>query len=279
MQTNEQQPVITIAHVLPGRMRLRLSLHPRDTADMAAQVQEHEGIEQIDYTPVTRSVLVRFDPQVVTKEELIVRFGVVLSLDYGKLPVLVVARPPVRELSDSALYSGMGVLVALLARLFRVNPGQTTMLDGLAGAGVGGAVLEHGWREIKTKGIFDPEVLSVTYLMMAMLRGKILPGALFTWIASFGRHLINAPTNAYELKPIKGNGDSRRLEMLITPKIYNPHQRTILNLVPSLVEYALTGGKGPSVQFMDELRQVSQLHDKVLHGLGQYRNGIPLVFE
>lgn len=272
-----EQLIMTICHSLPGRLRLRLSLPPSNPKKMISSVKDHEGIKHIIYTESTMSLLVLFDPGYVSQEEIIVRFAAVLSIDYDRMPTLVVTSPAVHEVSNYALASGAVTMTAFIVRLLGTGSNRS-ILNWMAGGSVGLSVLEHGWSEIKRKGIFDPEVLTLTYLVIAMLKGNLLSGAALTWIASFGRHLFQSPMNAFELRPMGGKANTEQYEMVITPKAYNPNPKSILNIIPALVELTQMGSKGPSIQMINEMKKVVQMHDKVLHGLGHYREGIPLKF-
>ncbi len=59
-------------------------------------------------TPLSaRSVLVRYDPQHVSTEEIVIRIATGLSLEHDNAGIRVLTRPPTRELTDSAFYSGV----------------------------------------------------------------------------------------------------------------------------------------------------------------------------
>jgi hypothetical protein len=62
---------VTLAHALPGRLRLRLSIAPRDTNRFLDAISAHDGLKAVTYTPVTRSVLIRYQTGHLTAEELL----------------------------------------------------------------------------------------------------------------------------------------------------------------------------------------------------------------
>jgi len=64
-----EKPVVTVVHSLPGRVRVRLSVAPRDVQRMFAGVREHPGMASIVFSPATRSVLARFNPHEISQEE------------------------------------------------------------------------------------------------------------------------------------------------------------------------------------------------------------------
>lgn len=53
-----------------------------------------------------------------------------------------------------------------------------------------GAIGEHAYNEINERGYFDPEVVSVMYLINSVTKGEFLLPSAVTWLTTFGRHLI-----------------------------------------------------------------------------------------
>jgi hypothetical protein len=274
-----QRPTVTIGHELPGRLRLRLS-HPIEQVDrMRRIVAEHVGIDAVRYTAVSRSVLVTFDPDRVSAEEILIRVAMSLSLETGRVAVRILARPQTRELTDSAFYSGLALLAALGLRVVRSDSAGGATMDWVASLGTAGAALEHGWMEYRQRGNFDPEVLSVAYLLTSLLRRTALPAAIFTWITTFGRHLARLPMPGVEVHPVQVGGDKSapRYEVVIAPDRTAPDKITFFGMLPTMLFNALTGAPPEKrASLLDEIRRVSNMHDQVLEGVSDFRHGIPL---
>ena len=68
------------------------------------------------------------------------------------------------------------------------------------------AVVEHGYQELHVRGSFDPEVMSVVYLINSVGKPGAVRASLLAWIITFGRHLIpHAPREQpYLIKRAKG---------------------------------------------------------------------------
>ncbi|MBD3290065.1 hypothetical protein GF337_14760 [candidate division KSB1 bacterium] len=275
-----ENPVVTIVHELSGRMRMRLSVAPKSDRRMIRSVKDHLGIEKIQYTPVTKSVLIQFNPEEVTREEILIRIGVYLSLDNESKPVRVYSQPRMREMSDSAFYSGLSLAIALLSRMFRGSTRKISMTEWMAGISTALAVLEHGWGEVKKRGYFDPEVLSVVYLVTALIRGNFLPAALFTWISTFGRHIIKLPPKGVELKPVElknTKSGKKEYEVEVSNIQEQDNKMVVFNLVPAIWKFAFTGDSAISQKsLINEIQKVSKLHGEVLEGLEKFKEGIPL---
>ena len=277
-----EKPVVTIVHTLPGRMRVRLSRTPGDAKKMLDTIREHDGMGGLTYTPQTRSVLVLYDPFRVTKEEIVLRIALSLSLDAGAVSVRVLSRPEQHEITDTAVYSAIGLLLAAAMR--KIAPGKKGpgRLDWAAGAGTALAVLDHGLKEVRERGYFDPEVLSLGYLVTAFLRGNFLTPSMVTWFLTFGRHLLNIPRAGIEIRPVQVQ-DPRtsdpHYEVVVGPDANIPDSTRLVSLLSAVLKYAATGGgtRGRG-NLLEDLRAVSKVHGEVLEGMGWMPQGIPMRF-
>jgi hypothetical protein len=277
------KPVVTVVHSLPGRVRARLSVAPADVQRMLAGVREHPGMESISFSPVTRSVLARFSPHEISQEEIVLRIAFHLSLDCGSAPVRLLAEPEQRPaLGASAAGSAALLALALAMRGLKTARGAPTRWDWLAGLGTAWAVVDHAWKELRERGRFDPEVLSLAYLVAAFGRGNFLTASVVTWLASFGRHLAAIPATGVQVRPVevrgRGSGQSR-YEVMIGPDVDAPERVRILSALQGLLKYAVTGGGAhPFRTLLEELRDVSKVHGEVLEGFGRMPQGIPIRF-
>jgi hypothetical protein len=119
----------------------------------------------------------------------------------------------------------------------------------------------------------------VTYLLAALLRGNALPAAVFTWIATFGRHLMRLPAAGVEVRPseIGRKGNQRQVEVVVAPDRAPQDKMAFFGLIPAMVMNALTGtGPGPHGSLLDDIKRVAQVHNQVLEGIGGFAQGIPL---
>jgi hypothetical protein len=182
-----------------------------------------------------------------------------------------------RELSLSALGSA-----ALLAVAFATRVGgrrANRLLELAAGAGTAGAVLEHGYQEVRDRGDLDPEVLSVVYLLSAFYRGNLLPAAAFTWLATFGRHLVRQPVSGAELRPVEEpgkDGAAPHYEVVVSPLRRHSGWRRMLHVLPRVLRHAVAGEGPRPANLLGEIERISLLHGEVLDSLGEWRQGIPL---
>jgi hypothetical protein len=264
-------------------VRARLSHDPRDAQRLIASIMDHGGLEWARYTPITRSVLVRFNPHAVREEEIVLRIALHLSLDYDAVPVRLLAQPDELVLADSAVYAAMGLGASLAARWIDLSRKGRTWLDWTAAAGTACAVADHARKELAERGYFDPEVLSLAYLVTALLRGNVLKASVVTWLTTFGRHLLALPPAGVQVRPLEIRSEQNnqpRYELVIGPDTDAPERVRILGALQGLMKYAMTGGGArPLGSLLDELRDVSKVHGEVLEGFGRSRHGIPMRFD
>ncbi len=278
-----QKPVATVVHSLPGRVRARLSLVPADVPRMLAGVREHPGMESISFSPVTRSILARFNPHELSREEIVLRIAFHLSLDCGSTPVRLLAEPEERPaLGGSAAISAAALALALAMRGLKAGGGSPTPWDWLAGLGTAWAVVDHACKELRERGRFDPEVLSLAYLVTALAGGNVLTASVVTWLASFGRHLVATAPSGVQVRPVevrgRGNGRSH-YDVVIGPDVDAPDRVRVLGALQGLLKYAITGGGAhPFRTLLEDLRDVSKVHGEVLEGFGRMPQGIPIRF-
>ena len=103
----------------------------------------------------------------------------------------LLAEPEQRPaLGGSAVVSAAALAFSLAMHGLKMASGSPTRWDWLAGLGTAWAVVDHAWKELRERGTFDPEVLSLAYLVTAFVRGNFLTASVVTWLASFGRHLV-----------------------------------------------------------------------------------------
>lgn len=275
-----EKPTITIAHQLPGRLRLRLSHTLNRWEQTLMRLSALPGILSTEYTAVSGSLLVRFNPLQVSREKVIIRVALCLSLDYAKAPVRILAEPEMREWSDSPFFSGLALMAALAGRLVRLDSRTVPALDWIAGLSTAGAVLHHGWLELRRHGYYDPEVLSVVYLGTAFFRGQFLTASLVTWLSTFGRHILKPPPRGVEFRVTQSSEDAqgtKRYGVIIAADRDDSKTRKFSRLVPALLQYALMGGTGAEHgMWLNDIRHLVTVQDEVLQELGHRRDTMPV---
>lgn len=279
----QKNPQLRIIHQIPGRIRLKMNILPEDSKKMENTVSGHPGIYEVKISPVTRTLLLRFEPRTISQEELIIRAAVFLSLENDFCPIKIYSDIEVKEPSNMAFLSGFFVISALGIKLFKRFSKIHPMLDWIAGISTAYSILDHGHRELKERGNFDPEVLSVLYLLMAFVQGNHLSASLFTWVATFGRHLLELPSKNVEIVPKKVGGSKKNMQYEVVVKPINrlPGKQMLFKFLPALIMQTSMGDSARVLQgtLLDEIKKVSEDHGEVLEGFGQLQNGMPIRIE
>jgi hypothetical protein len=270
------QPTITVVHSLAHRRRLRLSEAPENVEQFLSHVRDHEGIGQLDFNSISRSLLVHFDPDKVHGEEIMMRIAVALSEQKGLVPVYLLPAPAQTRIPSEAWLSG-AVLLGAYGLYYGAGRSQPRTAECLGGLATAAAVFEHARQEKQQQGTVDPEVWTLLYLLFALWRGRTLRAALITWLTVFGRHLTRYAQGVIEIKPRKA-GPHRKdvsFEVVLRSGIASSDRVSVTGqLVQSII--SIMGGQ--AARFVGELQQVVRLHDQVLHGLGRFQEGVPVQF-
>jgi hypothetical protein len=271
-------PTITIVHEIPGRIRFRLSESLNDPSQLEERVRGHAGIQKISYTELTKSMLVAFDPSHVTSKEMAVRLGMAYSLDKELKPIRVYSRYEREEMSTMAFLAGAFLLISLMFRI-RSKAGIQPLEYG-TGLITALATLEHGYQEVQERGEFDPEVLSIVYLISSFFKGNLLPASAVTWLATFGRHLIKKAGPGVEIKAERLNVNSAsdpEYEMVVSAVESQSGWHRLLTMLPKVIQASMGGrsadGRG---SLLGDIERMSLMHGEVIDGLGSWKHGIPV---
>jgi hypothetical protein len=270
-----------MAHKLPNRVRLRLS-HPLKEPNKTVQnIEHHDGIRPIIYTPKTQNLLVNFDPREISLEEIIIRASLSFSTEYGLAPVMIKASQPKTSLSELSFLSGLTIVAGHLLKLFSSKSKAFQAVQFLSGLGTSIAVFEHTYSDLKQTGRFHPEVLSVGYLLASFIRGNLLKGATIAWVMTFARHLIEPPVKKLKIEAEaidpECDEDQCEFEAKISSQQTSEAPANLLARLPSLL---LGFYRDMNLAIEDpifrEIWKISEDHDNVLEGIENINKGIRL---
>lgn len=271
---------VTLLHALPGRIRVRLSEPPFDTGRFIEAIKFHDGMNEVSYSPVSRSLLITYGKGHLTTEEILLRSAIALSFEYRDRPVKVFAEPATHVMTDGAVLAGILLAGAAVIR-WSASPKYHGIIDKTAGAGVALAVVEHGWREAREQGYIHPELLSLGYLVTSYFRDTLFRGAVITWIASFGRHLLSGEEQCIEVSPITRMDEGKKINSYQVKLGKNSKDKTpLLNVLKGVLDIlGIASFAGGYENLFGELQNVATVHGKVLEGMGEQSQGIPIIFK
>lgn len=201
-------PEITVVHALKKRIRLHFSEPPAHSETLLSRIMDLEGVKMCSYSDITRNIVISYEPAEIALLKILKEIVMSLSTQYCMRSVSVKVRETFQftPLSFWALIAiGSSVLARSIGMISIGNGVPVRYLEYAAASITGLAVLEHAAIEINKTGIFDPEAFSVLYLVNQIKGKHPIKGALWTWIASFGRHLVPvAQSNRIVFKLIEG---------------------------------------------------------------------------
>ena len=275
---------IVIAHTLPGRLRIRFS-HPfRNEGDLVEIIKRHPGVKLAAYTSVTRNLVVKYDPKVITTEEIILRASLAFSKDYNLGPVQIQSAERSVALGNLSLYAGFSLMISHVFKQTFTQSQKFRALNMISAVTTLVAVLDHVYQDLKQKRQFHPEVFSLYYLALSFIRGDVLKGATLTWFLTFARHMLEVPADSLVVKTVKSDPtcQARHCEYEVTVS-KKAATGAIGSLLHSLPKLALSSYRGINSTLEDSLLQqimtVAESHDEVIEGLENLKQGILLKVE
>ena len=174
-----------VLSTLRGRIRVQLekpiqSLQP---------FQQIPGIRFCRYNPRIQTLLCEYDADMIPAEALTVRLGAAYA---SQTQAELLHIKHLEEKGFSMAPSGYMALlcIGLDGALSLAGSPLTTLTSWLSTGATLAAVVEHAYQELHVRGSFDPEVMSVVYLINSVGKPGAMRASLLAWIITFGRHLI-----------------------------------------------------------------------------------------
>ncbi len=267
---------IHIPHNLPGRVRMRFSRPLQDTDKLKLHVMEHEGINEMLYSPVTHSMLVYFDEKDVDLQEIMIRTALAFSLENHLKPVHITRKTERQFITPKGIVAGLNIIVSGITTLFLPRwPFQKSM-DWLSAITTSAAVLEHAGYDYRKKGSVDPEVLSLVLLANRTLSGGSLlfPSAL-TWLVTFGRHFSSYEGEGVLLEIRKTGDKEQNYEVNVSKHAAKAGYVELLNV---FAEKFLSSEAGFDNTIFEKSKTLLKSHKTNLEGIGEKVNRIILNF-
>lgn len=267
-----QKPMVVILHTTPGRLRISLSWPPQKVDRFIQGVLGHSGINSVKYNPITKSVLITYTKEQVEPTEIVIRVATSLSLEYNFVPVLLSSKLVQKGLGVLDQYSGLALLAAWGVKLLDFSlPIQRVFLwNGTFSTII--SIMSHAWMEAKKRGVYDPEVLSLAYLINSILKENLLFSTTLTWLTAFGRHIWELIDNSMSLQAFKVYEKEEEVpyyDVIISSEKENSPLKQLGKALLNL----LIGVMGVGPEYLErglrhQVRSVSSRHQDRLEGVG-----------
>lgn len=184
---HSEQGAIHLEVLSAIRGRIRLQLEKPVTS--AEAFQKVNGVLGCRYNPRIRTLLCEYDPNLISEDQLLIRLGAAYA---AQTDARLLHIKHCEEQGFSMAPSGYLALlfIGLDGALSIAGSPLTAFTRWLSTGATLAAVVEHGYQELHVRGSFDPEVMSVVYLINSVGKPGAMRASLLAWIITFGRHLI-----------------------------------------------------------------------------------------
>ena len=174
-----------ILHAIPGRLRVQIE-KPIESERIFRNIN---GIHRCVYNPKIQTLLIEYDPNEITQDKLIIQMAAVYACE-KKTELLHIKHSEEKGFS-MAPTGGLALGLIGLDGLMKMTGAQLAGISGWLSTGATlAAVVEHGYQELQLRGSFDPEVMSIIYLINSIGKTNTFQASLLAWIVTFGRHLV-----------------------------------------------------------------------------------------
>ena len=210
MICNMRKLTLTILHKLPNRVRFRLSHSINDTKKFFETIKVETKYTFLRYNRTINTILVKFDPEEISIDEVIYRTATALSVEHGMTSVRLVEDFEEKSIDSFSIYSGAAILLSFLYSLGKSKVEKLQIdINNFAAGLTTVAIMEHAYKETQRKGFFDIEILPALYLLKSYLANRSVTAVALMWLTTFGRHLVlnnfsNKEVRIYRLKADNG---------------------------------------------------------------------------
>jgi hypothetical protein len=267
---------IHISHNLPGRVRFRFSKPLLEIEKLKLHVMEHEGIQKMNYSDVTRGMLVHFNENVIDLQEILIRTALAFSLENHLKSVYITRKTERQFITSKGIVAGISIVASGLTTLLSPGSPFQKSLDWLSAITTSAAVLEHAGYDYRKKGSVDPEVFSLVFLAnRAISGGNLLFPSALTWVATFGRHFSSNEGEGILLEIRKTGEKDQNYEVNVSKSAAKTGYVDLLNV---FAEKFLSSETGFDNTIFEKSKTLLKSHKTNLEGIGEKVNRIILNF-
>lgn len=260
-------PTIIIVHNIKNRLRIKMSHPLRNKRFVVDELLRRDGINEVFYNETTKSILFKYSDYKISSEELVMRFIAVYSKDFDLIPIRFVYDSSAKKIPPMAYYSLATILLGGISKYLTVGTDISDFLNWAAVGTTVGAIGEHAYNEINEKGYFDPEVVSVMYLINSVSKGNFLLPSTITWFTTFGRHILDISNSRLmvSVREIKNhNTNESYYDITVVPDVDKTKRTNTLRMF--LEKFIEVQGNTMRKSFILTNNGALKVADKVLSG-------------
>ena len=220
---------VDVVFSVAGRLRMRVVEEHNNTLNILNKLKEKTKINKDMYTGPTKTFVLEYDKDITDLNELILTFCGLYSRDIDMSEIKLNYKLSNKNAMGYSSLVSLAFIIIDLGMNFMglgLGPnfnGDTSGLGIRSGKGselgvpilgnmntyrnfvrwgalvtTTGAIFEHGYKELNERGAFDPEVMSIMYLLRSMNRSTSVSGEsnaglyspAIAWLLTFGRHIL-----------------------------------------------------------------------------------------
>lgn len=261
---------INLVHHLPGRLRLKTSRPPIKIENMVKEISSHSGVENITFNPVSRSILVYYNPSEIDAVEIMLRIAIYFSVEFGMIPINLIVEKSKTVFSRIDNYTLMSLFLSWISRMIDTKPGIYRILNYNAGLSTLLSVVKHAVNETRSSGTPHPEAVSIIYLLGEFSKNNILLASTLTWIATFARHLVSIDSDNVTIQAFKVSGGRENESYYdVAVKEFNPlgGGYTSIEFLEDIIRHVLGVVGHNRSSMMNRIKNISLKHGDILEGL------------
>ena len=277
---------LIVVHRLPGRIRLRFSVPPKMADRVVDSIQGHAGVDSVLYTPETENLLIHFDQEEISAQEVLLRAGLSFSRDFDMSPIRIQIQKKNQSVGPLSAMAFAVLAVNHITYLFSAGNRKSLFFQYMAGGTTLASVMEHVVQDFREKGYLHPEVFSVYYLILSFFRGDVLKASTITWFMTFGRHLMELPASTLLLIPETTDPacEIHQCEYEVTVRNVNEANWLLktMHALPGMLYKAykdMNLGNVLEDTLIKQMEQVAESHDDIIEGLEKLEKGFYLKIE
>lgn len=216
---------IDIVFSISGRLRLRVEMQPIDPLFILNELKKSGEIVRGSYNDITNNFLLEYDCEEIDAKSLILKFCGLYSkqvrISNMKVNFKLCKR---KSLGYSSALSLSFILLDLGINYLGLMGNVPKYKNFIRWCALGttiGAIFEHGHRELNENGAFDPEVMSIMYLINSINKGTVmnnngmqsgLYSPAIAWVLTFGRHILTNRNQSIIISTLIRNGEIKVIE-------------------------------------------------------------------
>jgi hypothetical protein len=110
---------------------------------MADHIQGHAGVESIQYTDATKNLLILFDQTEITPQEIVLRAGLSLSMNFAMAPVRIRIQKKYQSFGNLTTLAFAVLAANHTLQLFSTRAKASSVFQIITGTTTLAAVVEH----------------------------------------------------------------------------------------------------------------------------------------